>query len=174
MQNGRMYSEAPSVCGTQSAVDVDQRLDRLDEVLRRDGGHAEAVGRIVEAVGVAFRAEQLDIALRRAVRLHALKNFLRIVEHRRGGVHLPRAVGHDAGVMPAFAGGIVHQKHMIAEDLAEAELGFILRLLFGHSGARDLDIQHFPSLLFLHTGRLPAKGRPPKFCRPPPIAHMTG
>ena len=38
-----------------------------------------------------------------------------------------RSIGDDAGVMPALARGIVHQEHVVAELLAEAELRLVLR-----------------------------------------------
>ena len=63
------------------AVNIDQSLNGLDKILRRDGGHAQTVSRIVETVSVAVGAEQLDLALGGAVGLHALENFLGVVEH---------------------------------------------------------------------------------------------
>ena len=136
MQNGRMYRDAPSEWG----------IDRLHEVLRRDGGHAETVRGIVETVRVAVGAEQLDLAVRGAVGLHALKNFLCVVEHGGSRVHLPRAIGDDAGVMPALARGIVHQEHVVAELLGRfgdfnVQHNFTLSLLYSsappHSSAGD-------------------------------------
>ncbi len=128
--------------GHPVAVNIDQRLDGLHKILRRDGGHAQTVGRIVEAVRIALRAEQLYLALGSAVGLHALKNFLRVVKNGGGGVHLPRAVGNDAGVMPALACGIVHQEHMVAELFAKAELGLVLRFFFRMGCFGDFDVQH--------------------------------
>ena len=123
-------------------VDVHQRLDGLDEVLRRDVGHAQTVGGIVEPVGVAVRAEQLHAAIGGAVGLHALKNFLRVVEHRGGRVHGQRAVGDDAGIMPALACGVVHEEHMVGENFAETQLAFVLRLGFRRGGTGNFDVQH--------------------------------
>ena len=135
--------------GHPVAVNIDQCLDSLDEILRRDGGHAQTVRRIIETVRVALGAEQLDLALGGTVGLHAFKNFLGIVEHGGSRVHLPRAIGDDAGIMPAFACGIVHQEHMVAELFAKAELGLVLRFFFRMGCFGDFDIQHFSHSPFI-------------------------
>ena len=124
------------------AVNIDQGLNGLDKILRRDGGHAQTVSRIVETVSVAVGAEQLDLALGGAVGLHALENFLGVVEHGGSRVHFPRAVGDDTGIVPALTGGIVHHEHMVAEDLAKAQLRLVLRFLFRMFGFNNFNIQH--------------------------------
>ena len=88
--------------GHPVAVHIDQRLDSLHEVLRRDGGHAETVRGIVKTVRVAVGAEQLDLAVCGAVGLHALKNFLCVVEHGGSRVHLPRAIGDIISHSPFY------------------------------------------------------------------------
>ena len=141
--------------GHPVAVHIDQRLDRLHKVLRRDGGHAETVRGIVKTVRVAVGAEQLDLAVRGAVGLHALKNFLCVVEHSGSRVHLPRAIGDDAGVMPALARGIVHQEHVVAELLAEAELRLVLRLFLRMGRFGDFNVQHNFTLSLLYSSAPP-------------------
>ena len=139
--------------GDPVAVHVHDGLDGLDVVVLRDGGDAQTVGGVLHALGVAVGPEQLDGAVGGAVSLHALKNFLGIVQHGSGGVQLEGAVGHDARIVPALAGGIIHHKHVIGEDLAETELGLVLRLRLGCGGAGDFDVQHdIPSFLTLCAG----------------------
>src|SRR5699024_6455594 len=56
------------------------------------------------------------------------------------------------------SGGIIHYEHMIGEDLAKTELGFVLRLRLGCGGAGDFDVQHdIPSFLTWRESH----GRPP-------------
>ena len=148
-------------------VHIHQGLHRLGKVLDGDLGDAQAVGGILKAGGVAIGTEQLDSTVGGAVCLHALKNFLRIVEHHSGGVQRQRRIGHNARVMPALAGGVIHQEHMVGEDLAKAELALIGGLGLGGSGAGELDIQHSRSLLC--RDHLPRAHIPST-----PLSHKTG
>lgn len=143
--------------GHPVTVHVHQGLNSLDVVLHGDLGDAQTVGRILEALCVAVRAEQLHGVVSSAVSLHALKDLLSIVEHDGSRVQLKGAVGDDAGVVPAFALGVVHDEHMVGELLAEAQI-VLVRLLLGSSGTGDLDIQHseFPSFLLCACARFPA------------------
>ena len=137
--------------GHPVALHIHQSLHSLDVILHRDLGDAQTVGRILEALCVALRAEQLDGVIRSPVSLHALEDLLSIVEHDGSRIQLKGAVGDDAGIVPALALGVVHHKHMVGELLAKAQV-VLVRLLLGRSGTGDLDIQHdkFPS--FLITG----------------------
>ena len=54
------------------------------------------------------------------------------MENGTSGIECDRAVGNDAGVVPALFGGVVHQKHMVGEILTEAEfiiIGFFFFVL---------------------------------------------
>src|SRR5258708_23096620 len=53
------------------------------------------------------------------VGLQALEDFLRVVEHRRGGVKSERPVGLEPGVVPAAISGPADRHHVVGEDLAE-------------------------------------------------------
>jgi len=132
-------------------VHIHQSLHSLDVIFHGDLGDAQTVGRILETLCVAVRAEQLDGVIRSPVSLHALEDLLSIVEHDGSRVQLKGAVGDDAGIVPALALGVVHHEHMVGELLAKAQV-VLVRLLLGRSGTGDLDIQHdkFPS--FLITG----------------------
>ena len=119
-----------------------QGLHGLDEVLHGDLGDAHAVGGILHPLGVALRAEELNDVVHGAVSLHALEKLLSVVEDHSGRVHGDGRVGHDAGVVPAPAVGIVHQEHMVRKDLAEAQLALVGGLGLGGGVFRDFDIQH--------------------------------
>ena len=151
--------------GDPVAVHVHDGLDGLDVVVLRDGGDAQTVGGVLHTLGVAVGPEQLDGAVGGAVSLHALKNFLGIVQHRGGGVELEGAVGHDAGVVPALTGGVVHDEHMVGEDLAETELRLVHRLGLGRGGAGDFDVQHDIPSLYRFTWRKRWKAPAPRFAR---------
>ena len=134
-----------------------QGLHGLDEVLHGDLGDAHAVGGILHPLGVALRTEELNGIVHGTIGLHALKKLLGIVEHHGGGVHGEGGVGDDAGVVPALPVGIVHQEHVVCENLGEAQLALIGGL--GHGGGvfRDFDIQHGKhSPVFCIGGRPPA------------------
>ena len=64
------------------------------------------------------------------------------MKHRAGRIHHKRAIRNDTGVMPALSLCVVHNKHMIGEDLAKAELGLILRLLLRALRQRHRNIVH--------------------------------
>ena len=119
-----------------------QSLAGLHKILYGDLGHAQTIAGVLHTSAVAFGAEQLDLVVGRAVSLQAFKNFLCIVEHHAGGVQRKIGIGHHAGIMPAVLAVIIHQKHMVAELFAKAQLGFIGRLCLGGSGSGDFNIQH--------------------------------
>ena len=128
--------------GDPVLVDFHQSLDGLDKVLNGDLGNAQTVGRILHSLRVAVGAEELNGVVSGAVGLHAFEDLLGIVEHHACGVQLKGSVGNDAGVVPAFAIGVVHQEHVVAEELTEAQLALIGGLCLGSGGFDDLDIQH--------------------------------
>ena len=125
-----------------------QLFHSLHEVFGRDGRNAHAVAAVNKAVGVAVGAEQLDLALGGAVGLHALEQLLGIVEDHGGGVEAEGAVGHDAGVMPALALRVIHHKHVIGKNLAEAQLGLVGGLRLRTGGFFNTDVQHDDNPLF--------------------------
>ena len=71
---------------------------------------------------------QLDMTVGTSVCLEALKDLLTVMQAHSGGRKGDIAVGNDAGIMPALAGIIVHHKHMVGKDMAESQLGLVLRL----------------------------------------------
>ncbi len=117
--------------GHPVTLHIHQSLNSLHEILFRDLGDAQTVGRILETLCVAVRAEQLHGVIRGAVSLHALKNLLCIVEHHRGRVQLEGSVGDDAGIVPALALGVIHDEHVVGKFLAEAQLRLVLGFSLG-------------------------------------------
>ena len=97
-------------------------LDGGDEELLVHLRHADALVGAVEAAGVHLRAEQQHAAIRGAVRLHALKHHLRIVQYARRRADQDIAVGYDFSVVPALALVIVHHKHVVGKLLAKDQL----------------------------------------------------
>ena len=146
--------------GHPVAVHIHQSLNGLNVILHGDLRDAQTVGRILEALCVALRAEQLHGVVRGAVSLHALKDLLCVVEHDSGRVQRERSIGDDAGIVPALALGIVHNEHMVGELLAEAELRLVLRLLLRMGSPGDLDIQHDKFSLFSDLTQL-TRAAPP-------------
>lgn len=108
--------------GHPVTVHVHQRFNGLNVVLHRDLGDAQTVGGVLETLCVAVRAEQLDGIIGRAVCLHALKDLLSVVEHDSSRVQFKGAVGDNAGIVPAFALGVIHHEHMVGELLAKPRL----------------------------------------------------
>ena len=120
--------------GHPAGLQAHQLLNGGQGVLLRQGGDAHALTGGVDAPDVLHGAEELHPAIGAAVGLQALKDLLGIVEHHGGGLQGEGAVGHDAPVVPALAGGVVHDKHMVGKGLAEDQrVGIGLRL--EHRGA---------------------------------------
>ena len=102
-------------------LELDQLDHRFDMRLRIDFLHGHAFGRAVEARGVLPGSEEVHLAVRPAIGLGALEDFLGVVEHGRGRVEDEGLVGPDLGVVPARGGCPLLSEHAIREDLAEAE-----------------------------------------------------
>ncbi|MPM74518.1 hypothetical protein SDC9_121506 [bioreactor metagenome] len=136
--------------GNPVLLDLHQCADGLHKVLLGNARHAQALLRVVHAAGVAVRAKELNFTLGGAIGLQALKALLRIVEHHGGGLQGEGGIGHNAGIVPALALGVVHNKHVVGKGLSEAQLRLVRRLCLGGSRLRDLDVQHLKfSLTFI-------------------------
>ncbi len=126
---------------------LDQSLDGLDEIFHGDVRDAQTVRRVVHTARVAVRAEQLDLVVSRSVGLHALEDLLGIVEHDTGRVQLERRIRNDARVVPADTEVVLHDEHVVREDVTETEFALIGGLRFERRRFFDLDIQHLLSRL---------------------------
>ena len=121
--------------------------DGLDEVLLRDLRHAHAAHALHHAAAVAVRPEEADLAVRAPVGLQALEAGLAIVQDGGRRVQGQGTVGDDPGVVPALLGGVVHQEHVVGEEVAEAQRRAFGGLFLGGVGFVDGDVQHACSLL---------------------------
>ena len=74
-----------------------------------------------EPARVHVRAEDAHPAVAASKRLHALEYRLAVVQGRVARLHLDRSVGNDPGP-PPLAVLPLHAEHVIAEDVAEAEV----------------------------------------------------
>ncbi|MPN38868.1 hypothetical protein SDC9_186393 [bioreactor metagenome] len=93
-----------------------------------------------QPLAVFVGAEQLYLARGGAVRLQAFKALLCVVKDQCRRVQRNRRVGNDARVVPALALGVVHHKHVVCEDAAEAQCAG--RFRFGLCGFFNFNIQH--------------------------------
>ena len=135
-----MYREVLGAEGTQSFSQSNQLLDCLNTVVHID--HTDAG--VVHALEVLLRAEQANPALSVPVGLHALKDFLSIVQHHAGRINLEGSIGDNPSVMPAVLGIIVHQEHMVSHNDAEGDIRAD-GLFFIMSRQRYRDFFHFIS-----------------------------
>ena len=119
-----------------------QRLDGLHKVLHGDIGHTHTVSGVIAALGVAVRAEELNLAFCGTICLQTFEDLLGVVEHYRSRIHLEGLMGNDSGVMPAIVRIIVHDKHMVGKFLAEAQFALISRLCLRGLSQFNTDIQH--------------------------------
>ena len=133
--------------GNPVLVHGDNGLHRLDVVLLRNPGDAEAVVGVVGPLGIHVRAEKVVGPIIPLVGLQALEYLLRVVQDVGAGHEFNGTVGDDARVVPALALVVIHEEHMVGENLAEAEL--VGRgLFFGGGGPCYFNFFHFivPSL----------------------------
>ena len=127
--------------GNPVAVDVHEHFQRLLGKLFVDERNAQTVVGAVETGEVLIGAEQTDFAVHAAIRLHTLKDFLAVMQtHTRRG-QIERTVGDNARIVPMTV-RIVHDKHMIGENLTEAELALVCGLLLRLGGKLNFDFFH--------------------------------
>ena len=121
-------------------VDLNELVKCLEGVLLVDLGDNQTLSGNVHSLEVLFGTEELNISGGSPVGFHALKDLLTIVEDHSRRHKFDRTVGHDSCVMPALTNVIVHDEHVVGEDMTEAQLGFVSRLLLGICRFFDSDI----------------------------------
>ena len=144
---GAQIERSAVFAGHPVGVHGDNGLESLEVDVFGDVRDAHAGGGVVHTRDVLRRPEQLDRAFGRAIGFQAFEYLLRIVQHVRAGHELDGSIGHDTGIMPALALVVIHEEHVVGENLAEAEL--VGRgLCFGGGGSCYFNFFHFidPSL----------------------------
>lgn len=136
--------------GDPGLVDLYQLFDRFHAERFVNERDAEPVVGEVEPRHVFLRAEEYDLALRSAVGFHPLENLLAVVQAHGGRIESQGAVGDDPGIVPTLAFVVIHQKHMVGEDGAEAQGIGRGGLRLGRFGRFHAD--------FLHGATLPIIG----------------
>ena len=124
--------------GNPVLVHGDNGLHRLDVVLLRNPGDAEAVVGVVGPLGIHVRAEKVVGPIIPLVGLQALEHLLAVVKHHGGGRQGEVLIGHNAGVVPTHSLGVVHDKHVVGKNPAKAQIS--LGLFLGGCGFSDLDV----------------------------------
>ena len=130
---------------------LDERLDRLHKILNLKRRDAHALVGVDHTLRVLLRAEQLNRTIRRAVRLEALKGLHCIVVDHCGRIKRQRLIRHNARVMPARLLGVVNDQHMVGENRAKAQVGFV-RLCLWILRQFILDVEHLISLFSIKLG----------------------
>ena len=102
-------------------IDLDRGLNGLQRIVGVELRQAQTLAGAVQAGDIFPRAEELHAAVGTAIGLQALKDLRAVVQHACRGGHADGAVGHDARIVPALIGAVVHEEHMVGEHGAEAE-----------------------------------------------------
>ncbi|MPN46085.1 hypothetical protein SDC9_193665 [bioreactor metagenome] len=87
-------------------------------------GDGHALGGHVHAPEVVAGAEQLEAVLG-AVHFEALEDGLAVVQHHRRRGEFKVVEGRYPGVVPALLHRVVHFEHIIGENLAKTQFGFV-------------------------------------------------
>ena len=122
-------------------VDLHQGADRFLHHRGVDFRDAQIVGGFVEAPGMVRRAKQADLAILAAEGFQAVEDRLAVVQHAGGGIQRERRVWLDAGIVPALPVLVVHQEHVVGEDLSECQR-LVGRGLFRRCSPGDRDLVH--------------------------------
>ena len=122
VQEGPDVQAGAGVGGHPVLIHPHHLLDGLQCVVGIHLGQAQTLTGTVQPGDVLPGAEELHLAVRAAVRLQPLEHLGAVVQDAGGGGQGNGAVGHDAGVVPAVLLGVVHDKHVVGEHGAEAQL----------------------------------------------------
>ena len=99
----------------------DQSLQCIHEHIFGDVRNAQTFTGAVHTIDVFHGTEHLNLAFCGAVCLHTFEHFLAVVEYAGAQFKGNGAIGNYAGIVPADAVGVVHQEHVVGEDLAEGQ-----------------------------------------------------
>ena len=127
-------------------VGLDDHLDRLDELVLREGRHHDAARGVGHAGGVEVRAEADDVAAGGGVGLEALEDLLAVVEDARALGEREGVVGGEAALLPG-AVAVVADVAVIRGLVGKAEAAPVDVLLLHCHGCCPL----VPGLCAAHT-----------------------
>ena len=109
-------------CGRSPVLfELDELGQRLHETVLGQLRQAQTLGGIVHAADILDGSEELDLAVGAAISLKTFEYLGTVVQYGRAGMDGKALKGNDAGIVPAFFAVPVPDKHMIGENLAEAE-----------------------------------------------------
>ncbi len=126
---------------------LDQPADSRQVFLLVHRRHSHTPRGIVEPPGVLHRPEEVDVAIRPPVGLHALEDKLGVVEHGRGRVHGERCVRLNARVVPPLAARVALGEHPVGKVDAKAVVVAERRPQPRGINGHDLDIHDADSYL---------------------------
>ena len=123
-------------------VDAHQLLDGVEEIGFRQFRHRHAAGGFVEAAGVFLRAEENGAAIGAAIGLHALEDFLGVMQHAAGRIDRERSACQNLGRMPALVRVPADHGHVVGKQGSEAEVFERLEAVgFRHGVGIGLDVE---------------------------------
>src|SRR6185369_16323434 len=85
-------------------------------------GHSHANGGAIEALRIPLYPEQIEIAVRPAIRLGAFEYHLPAMEYLGRWIQPQRPIRDDGGIMPAQIGRIALSEHPVGEIASETEI----------------------------------------------------
>ena len=136
------------LCGDPVTVHINNGSDSLHEILNGNLGNDQTVVGIVGALDIHVGTEQENVAVGTLVSLQTFEHFLTIVVNHGGGGEGNVVERLNTGIVPALALGVVHNEHVVREDLTETQLLTLGGLGLRIDGFCDLDIQHGDTSFF--------------------------
>ena len=122
IQEGTDVQRGAGIRGDPALVNLHQRLDGFQCVLRGDYRQTQADGGVFHPLHVVPGAEQLHLTVRTAVGLQPFKDLGAVMEHTGGRGQRDVLEGDDTGIVPAFFIAVIHDEHVVGVVDAEAQL----------------------------------------------------
>ena len=119
--DGTDVERLPAPCRDPGLIDGHKPLHPGKKERGVDPRDAQAITGHFKPSRIHVRSEDAYPAVAASKRLHAFEHRLTVVQGRVARIHLDRSVGDDPGPAP-FTVLPLHAEHVIAEDVAEAEV----------------------------------------------------